>query len=67
MKQRHVERFYILLKTLMDESFEATAKSGHVKMPFNVAFGLIDDQRDSILLSGIEQKTGKMYENNLYE
>jgi len=58
-KQRQVERFYILLRTLMDELFEYAPKSGHVKMPFNVSFGLIHDQRDSILLSGIEQKTGK--------
>jgi len=58
-KQRQVERFYILLKTLMDELFEYAPKSGHVKMPFNVSFGLIYDKRDSILLSGIERKTGK--------
>lgn len=65
-KQRQVERFYILLKTLMDELFEYAPKSGHVKMPFNVSFGLIHDQRDSILLSGIEQKTGKkMYLYNV--
>ena len=65
-KQRQVERFYILLRTLMDELFEYAPKSGHVKMPFNVSFGLIHDQRDSILLSGIEQKTGKkMYLYNV--
>lgn len=64
-KQRQVERFYMLLKTLMDELFEYAPKSGHVKMP-TVAFGLIHDQRDSILLSGIEQKTGKkMYLYNV--
>jgi hypothetical protein len=65
-KQRRVERFYILLKTLMDELFEYAPKSGHVKMPFNVSFGLIHDQRDSILLSGTEQETGKkMYLYNV--
>jgi hypothetical protein len=65
-KQRQVERFYILLRTLMDELFEYAPKSGHVKMPFNVSFGLIHDHRDSILLSGIEQKTGKkMYLYNV--
>jgi hypothetical protein len=65
-KQRQVERFYILLRTLMDELFEYAPKSGHVKMPFNVSFGLIHDQMDSILLSGIEQKTGKkMYLYNV--
>ena len=65
-KQRQVERFYILLRTLMDELFEYAPKSGHVKMPFNVSFGLIHDQRDSILLSGIDQKTGKkMYLYNV--
>src|SRR5215467_4675551 len=50
----------------MDELFEYAPKSGHVKMPFNVSFGLIHDQRDSILLTGIDQKTGKkMYLYNV--
>ena len=58
-KQKQIERFYVLLKALMDELFEYAPKSGHVKMPFNVSFGLIHDQRDSILLTGFDQRTGK--------
>ena len=65
-QQRQIERFYILLKALMDELFEYAPKSGHVKMPFNVSFGLIYDKRDSILLTGIDQSTGKkMYLYNV--
>lgn len=65
-KQRQIERFYILLKALMDELFEYAPKSGHVKMPFNVSFGLIHDRRDSILLTGTDQTTGKkMYLYNV--
>jgi hypothetical protein len=65
-KQRQIERFYILLKALMDELFEYAPKSGHVKMPFNVSYGLIYDKRDSILLTGIDQSTGKkMYLYNV--
>jgi len=65
-QQRQIERFYILLKALMDELFEYAPKSGHVKMPFNVSFGLIFDKRDSILLTGIDQSTGKkMYLYNV--
>jgi hypothetical protein len=65
-QQKQIERFYILLKALMDELFEYAPKSGHVKMPFNVSFGLIYDKRDSILLTGIDQSTGKkMYLYNV--
>jgi hypothetical protein len=65
-KEKQVERFYFLLKALMDELFEYAPKSGHVKLPFNVSFGLIHDKRDSILLTGIDQKTGKkMYLYNV--
>lgn len=65
-KRKQVERFYFLLKALMDELFEYAPKSGHVKMPFNASFGLIHDQRDSILLTGIDEKTGKkMYLYNV--
>lgn len=64
--EKQVERFYFLLKALMDELFEYAPKSGHVKLPFNVSFGLIHDKRDSILLTGIDQKTGKkMYLYNV--
>ncbi|HZC20250.1 MAG TPA: hypothetical protein VE223_01255 [Nitrososphaeraceae archaeon] len=58
-KRKHVERFYILLSSLMNELLEYAAKFGHVKMPYNVSFGLIHDKRDSVLLKGIDQKTGK--------
>jgi hypothetical protein len=65
-KRKQVERFYFLLKALMDELFEYAPKSGHVKMPFNATFGLIHDQRDSILLTGMDEKTGKrMYLYNV--
>ncbi|HZC21483.1 MAG TPA: hypothetical protein VE223_07540 [Nitrososphaeraceae archaeon] len=58
-KRKYVERFYILLSSLMNELFEYAATFGHVKMPYNVSFGLIHDKRDSVLLKGIDQKTGK--------
>ena len=59
IKRKHVKRFYLLLSTLMNELFEYAPKSGHVKMPYNVSFGLIHDKRDSMLLKGVDQKTGK--------
>ncbi|HEV8405762.1 MAG TPA: hypothetical protein VGQ13_07645 [Nitrososphaera sp.] len=58
-KQKSVQRFYMLLKALMDELFEYSSKSKHVKMPYNVSFGLIYDDRDSLLFTGLDQKTGK--------
>jgi hypothetical protein len=65
-KQTHVERFYFLLRVLMDELFEYARKLGHVKMPFNVSFGLIYDERNSTLLTGTDSKTGrKMYLYNV--
>jgi hypothetical protein len=36
-----------------------TPKSGHVKIPYNVSFGFIHDKRDSTLLKGTDQNTGK--------
>jgi hypothetical protein len=59
IRRKHVERFYILLSSIMNELFEYAPKSGHVKMPYNVSFGLVHDKRDSILLKGTDQKTGK--------
>ena len=59
IRRKHAERFYILLSSIMNELFEYAPKSGHVKMPYNVSFGLIHDKRDSMLLKGIDQKTGK--------
>jgi hypothetical protein len=65
-KQKSVQRFYALLKALMDELFAYAPKSKHVKMPFNVSFGLVYDDRDSLFFTGVEQKTGrKMYLYNV--
>jgi hypothetical protein len=65
-KEKSVERFYALLKTLMDELFEYAPKSKHVKMPYNVSFGLIYDEKNAVLFTGADQKTGKkMYLYNV--
>lgn len=65
-KKKSVERFYALLKALMDELFDYAPKSKHVKMPYNVSFGLIYDERNSVLFTGVDQKTGKkMYLYNV--
>jgi hypothetical protein len=65
-KQKAVERFYSLLKALMDELFEHAQKSRHIKMPRNVSFGLIYDQRENVLFTGVDSKTGKkMYLYNV--
>jgi hypothetical protein len=58
-KRKHVQRFYLLLSTLMNELFQYAPKSGHLKMPYNVSFGLIHDKADAILLKGTDNKTGK--------
>ena len=55
--QRQAAQFYALLKSIMDELLNYT-KSRHIKIP-DASFGLIYDQRDSILFSGIDSKTGK--------
>ncbi len=49
-QQKQVERFYALLKSIMDVLFRST-KSRHVKIP-DASFGLIYDKRDSVLFSG---------------
>lgn len=65
-KQKQVERFYALLKALMDEVFEHAQKSRHVKMPVNVSFGLIYDERNAVLFTGVDKQTGKkMYLYNV--
>lgn len=65
-KQKSVERFYALLKALMDELFEYAPKSKHVKMPYNVSFGLIYDEKDAVLFVGADKNTGKkMYLYNV--
>jgi hypothetical protein len=61
IKRKHINRFHLLLYSLMNELFEYARKSGHVKMPFNVSFGLIHDKTDSVLLKGIDNKTGKTF------
>lgn len=43
----------------MDELFESAPKSKHVKLPYNVIYGLIYDDRNSMLFKGADQKTGK--------
>jgi hypothetical protein len=58
-KEKQTQHFYTLLQLLMNELFEYASKDGHVKMPYNVSFGLIYDKRDSLLLTGVDQKTGK--------
>jgi hypothetical protein len=65
-KQKNVDQFYALLKALMDELFEYAPKSKHVKMPYNVSFGLIYDDRNSVLFTGSDEKSGKkMYLYNV--
>ena len=65
-QQKNVERFYSLLKALMDELFDYAPKSKHVKMPFNVSYGLIYDDRNSLMFTGVDQKSGKkMYLYNV--
>lgn len=65
-KRKNAERIYALLKALMGELFEYAPKSKHVKMPYNVSFGLVYDDRDSVLFSGVDKNTGKkMYLYNM--
>jgi hypothetical protein len=65
-KKKSTERFYALLKALMDELFDHAQKSKHVKMPRNVSFGLVYDERNSVLFTGVEKGTGKkMYLYNV--
>ena len=50
----------------MDELLAYAPKSKHVKMPYNVSYGLIYDDRNSVLFTGADQKTGKkMYLYNV--
>ncbi len=43
----------------MDELLAYAPKSKHVKMPYNVSYGFIYDDRNSVLFTGADQKTGK--------
>ena len=56
-KERQAQNFYTLLQLLMNELFEYASKDGHVKMTYNVSFGLIYDKRDTS--TGRDQKSGK--------
>ena len=58
-KEKQAQHFYTLPQLLMNELFEYASKDGHVKMPYNVSFGLIYDKRNTLLFTGIDQKTGK--------
>ena len=58
-KEKQARNFYTLLQLLMNELFEYASKDGHVKMPYNVSFGLVYDKRNVLLLTGVDQKTGK--------
>jgi hypothetical protein len=65
-KQKSVERFYTLLKALMDELFEYAPKSKHVKMPYNASYGLIYDEKENVLFTGVDKNSGKkMYLYNV--
>jgi hypothetical protein len=65
-KQKSVERFYALLKALMDELFDYAPKSKHVKLPYNVSFGLVYDAREGVLFTGTDKNSGKkMYLYNV--
>ena len=69
-KEKQAQNFYRLLQLLMNELFEYASKDGHVKMPYNVSFGLIYDKRDTLLLTGVDQKSGKkvyLYNLRIYE
>lgn len=56
-RQRQAAQFYSLLKAILDELLDYTRRK-HIKIP-DASFGLVYDQRDSILLSGKDLKTGK--------
>ena len=40
-------------------SVEYSSNSKQIKMPYNVSFGLIYNHRDSLLFTGLDQKTGQ--------
>lgn len=56
-KERQVSQFYMLLKAIMDELFRYT-RSRHIKIP-DASFGLVYEEKDSLLFSGLDSKTGK--------
>ena len=56
-KERQVKQFYMLLKAIMDELFRYT-RSRHIKIP-DASFGLVYEEKDSILFTSLDSKTGK--------
>jgi hypothetical protein len=56
-KERQLKQFYMLLKAIMDELFHYT-RSRHIKIP-DASFGLVYEEKDSILFTGHDSKTGK--------
>jgi hypothetical protein len=56
-KERQLKQFYMLLKAIMDELFRYT-RSRHIKIP-DASFGLVYEEKDSILFTGHDSKTGK--------
>jgi hypothetical protein len=58
-KEKQAQNFYTLFQLLMNELFEYASKDGHVKMPYNVSFGLIYDMIYALLFTGVDQKSGK--------
>ena len=69
-KERQAQNFHRFLKLLMNELFEYASKDRHVKMPYSVSFGLIYDKRNTLLLTGVDQKSGKkvyLYNLRIYE
>jgi hypothetical protein len=56
-KERQLKQFYMLLKAIMDELFRYT-RSRHIKIP-DASFGLVYEEKESILFTGHDSKTGK--------
>ena len=58
-KEESTKRFYALLKALLDEIITYSQKSRHVKIPSNATFGLVYEERDSLMFTGVDKKSGK--------
>jgi hypothetical protein len=56
-KERQLKQFYMLLKAIIDELFRYT-RSRHIKIP-DASFGLVYEEKESILFTGLDSKTGK--------
>lgn len=57
--QQKADRFFTLIKSLMDEVFKYASKKGHVMIPTDASFGLIYDKSKLSLLTGVDKQTGK--------